>query len=574
MCYDADTGELIWDNDQGTRNRAFNVWNVAVAYDRVYVHDLGFEDTGATRCLDLETGNELWKARTDMNIGYYIINVADGKVYARQSDGSGTTGRERTTLRFSCWDAFTGEEIWGIQSDMDRQIIAYGCLFGVVNGVQYAYSTAVTPKDYAMFRGNVENPGVTGSAGPLNLFGGPKWTYTTGAAVTSQPVISKGKLYVNSADRNVYCLDAYTVELIWNFLTNEPDMRDFGSAPAVVGSKVIIGPDDGNIYCLNANDGSEIWHVNAGTYNPVEIGSGQAPTSSSPIIYNNRIYVASSHNNLLYCLDLDGHTIWTYETSTPVFGSVAIENNLIYFLESAGSYRIVSGSEGYTGTLHKLNMNGQKIASFEIRTDYRGGTYDSPYPSYQTPVVVGDNVYIGVNSRNSICYDGRTGEVLFATQQMNIAAERSQASPVYVPDSYLRAQNSTSGEYTSTAGGFVFCGAGPTMSCFRGDNGTQLWSAWGGWEIFGSPVYSGHYYSSVLYCGSESYGMTCWNASDGTPISWYTTKGGLSGSPALWDGKLYFGSQDNNIYCFEDHPIQDMAVGVSVDKSQVAPTVH
>jgi len=572
MCYDANTGELLWDNDMGRSNRAFNVWNVASAYGRVYVHDLGFEDTGGTRCLDLETGQELWKARTDMNIGYYVIIVADGKVYARQSDGSATTGRERTELRFSCWDAYTGEEIWGIQSSIAHPMIAYGVLYGVANNVLYAYSTAVAPKDYPMWRGNVEMPGVTGSAGPLNLFDGPKWTYTTGGAVTCQPVIANGKLYFNSADRYVYCIDAYNGNFIWKFQTQEPRMRDFGSSPAVVGNKVIIGPDDGYIYALDANTGLKLWQIDTGPYQSFEIGSGQAPTSSSPIIHNSRIYVSSAHNNKTYCLDLNGNVLWDYTTGTPVFGSVTIANNMIYFLESAGAARIVSASEGYTGSLHKLNMNGQKILEFEIRTDWRSGTYDSPYPSYQTPAVVGDYVYIGVNSRDAMAYNGTSGEMIFHTTQMNIAAERSQASPVVVPDSFLRAQNSTSGEYTSSAGNFVFCGAGPTMSCFRGDNGTQLWSAWGGWEIFGSPVFSGHYYSAVLYCGSESYGMTCWNASNGTPISWYTTKGGLSGSPAVWDGKLYFGSQDNNIYCFEDHPSQNMAVSISVDKSQLSNT--
>jgi hypothetical protein len=39
------------------------------------------------------------------------------------------------------------------------------------------------------------------------------------------------------------------------------------------------------------------------------------------------------------------------------------------------------------------------------------------------------------------------------------------------------------------------------------------------------------------------------------------------GSCALWDGKLYFGSTDSRVYCFEDHPEQQMAISISVDKT-------
>jgi hypothetical protein len=107
------------------------------------------------------------------------------------------------------------------------------------------------------------------------------------------------------------------------------------------------------------------------------------------------------------------------------------------------------------------------------------------------------------------------------------------------------------------------------MSCFRGDNGIQLWQAWGGWEIFSSPTFAGQRESALLYAGSESYGLTVWNATDGTPISWYTTEGGLASSPAVWDGKLYAASQDNKVYCFEDHTTQQMAISMSMDKTTV-----
>jgi outer membrane protein assembly factor BamB len=51
-----------------------------------------------------------------------------------------------------------------------------------------------------MFRGNVETPGLTLQTGPRDIRGGPKWTFTTGAAILSSPVVADGKVYINSND--------------------------------------------------------------------------------------------------------------------------------------------------------------------------------------------------------------------------------------------------------------------------------------------------------------------------------------------------------------------------------------
>ena len=106
-------------------------------------------------------------------------------------------------------------------------------------------------------------------------------------------------------------------------------------------------------------------------------------------------------------------------------------------------------------------------------------------------------------------------------------------------------------------GGAVFCGCGSLFACMRADNGTNIWEAWGGREIWSSAILSGLGSDSVIYSGSEVYSMTIWNASNGAPLSWYTTGGNIPGSPAIWDGKLYFGSADNNVYCFSNTIIVD-----------------
>ena len=50
----------------------------------------------------------------------------------------------------------------------------------------------------------------------------------------------------------------------------------------------------------------------------------------------------------------------------------------------------------------------------------------------------------------------------------------------------------------------------------------------------------------------------------------FTTGAGVISSPVISDGKLYVGSYDNKVYCFEDRTIQNMAISASVDKSSVS----
>ena len=328
---DVENGEIIWQNKDGEANRAFNSWCMNYAYGRLYCHDLGFGRTGAMKCLDGETGKTLWASTELNNIGYYTTCVADGKVYGMQSDGSTATGREADPLMFGCWDAFTGEFLWGIEESITSPVIAYGCLYFTLNGHVYGLSTAVEPEDWAMWRGSIETPGLTFSSGPLNLGDGPKWTFTTGSGVISSPVVSQGKLYINSNDGNTYCINAYTGEEIWRHATNEPLMTSFGSTPAVADGKVIVGPDDGNLYILDADSGTELSKVYMGPYKSVQISLGQHSIRASPIVYNNKIYVPSIHDDKLYCIDLNGNVDWSITTGRAA-GSVGIADGAIYLV--------------------------------------------------------------------------------------------------------------------------------------------------------------------------------------------------------------------------------------------------
>lgn len=45
------------------------------------------------------------------------------------------------------------------------------------------------------------------------------WTYTTGDAIESSPVVADGAVYVGSKDHTLYALDSRTGNKLWSYTT-------------------------------------------------------------------------------------------------------------------------------------------------------------------------------------------------------------------------------------------------------------------------------------------------------------------------------------------------------------------
>jgi outer membrane protein assembly factor BamB len=350
------TGEIIWRNTDGYANRAFNVWNIGVAYGRVYYHDLGSGRTGAQKCYDALTGQKLWASTELHSIGYYVFKIADGKVYGEQSDASTTTGRVADPAAFCCWDAFTGEIIWKLRQTVTCPVVAYGSLYivqggaglfgGGTPGVLVCISTAFPPQGWTMWRGNSEFPGITLDDAPRDFSMGPVWTYQTGGSIMGSMVVADGKVFFGSADQNIYAIDAYNGTEIWKFPTKQPLNVEWGSTCAVYGGVVVTGGDDGHVYGLDENTGEELWSVDVGPYINVRDGLGQHNIRSSPVIYNGFAYVGS-FNNKTYAINPEsGAVVWSLDLGATVLGSAGFDKN--------GSMYMMT----MANRLYKIGLNG------------------------------------------------------------------------------------------------------------------------------------------------------------------------------------------------------------------------
>jgi outer membrane protein assembly factor BamB len=545
-CYDADTGEILWDNDQG--GRAFFAFAGAAAYGRFYMHNIAVDPQGFIGCWDIETGELLWKQPALFNIGYVDPCVADGKVYVTNVDGT-AAGLEGQTDEFSCYDAFTGERLWTIVGeDWDHPTIAYGNLYlqeGFGSGRVWCFSDA-NPDDWSSWRGNLDAHGVAQSTGPDLFNTAPMWTFQTGAAIQGSAAIVDGKVVFGSHDKNFYCLDAYTGEDLWRFAIGT---RAY-STPAISGGNVYIGPDDGNAYCLDLDTGEVVWEQFV-TSKTVNVFAMTWQPRSSPIVVGGRLYVGALDGKI-YCLSTsNGAVQWTYQTGNkwdwdtenPIGGSPAYSNGVVFIAST-------------DHTLYALDAtDGDLVWSYESDV-YTARAYTNWFPM-STPTISGGKVYWGAGpvygDKAFWCLNETDGSVIW--KRSLTGNTPLHATPVVVDDEYVIHPE--------------FMG----VAVSDAETGDMIWHQWLGHEVFASVAYANDYRGPRFYVGSNTYSLTCFDAeaafendTENAVLGIYQTKSNIQSSPAIWDGKVYIGSTDGVFYMFDDHAYADFTIVAATNK--------
>jgi len=216
------------------------------------------------------------------------------------------------------------------------------------------------------------------------------------------PAFSSGNLYFSDSEGTVTSINAITGAKNW-----EKKLGALASGTAAGFGIVVVSDIQGNVIALNINDGSELWSINVKSEIlssvaidakavVVKSGSGELlsldnqtgeilwsyrsklPTltirgSSSPVIFDNKVYV-SFDNGRLGVFELDsGFPIWDGAISY-VSGSSELEN-----LIDADSSPVIAG-----GLIYTTNYQG-KLNIFDISQKRSIWSYD--ISSFFSPVI-------------------------------------------------------------------------------------------------------------------------------------------------------------------------------------------
>lgn len=361
---DKATGELIWKTDFNESGGGPN--GIGIGYGIMVVSLL---DSGDVAALDLETGEQLWRARLTNNSAFEPIEIApviyDSTVYVSTNPTGSSEGQYRGGAKGILYalDVSTGKTIWQWDTTTDN-------LWGkprTNSGGGVWYPVSIDEAGNLYFG--------TGNAGP--------WPgteeYPNGS---SRP---ENDLYASS----MVSLSSETGELRWYIQAKPRDLfdLDFQNTPVLAtvpvdGAETLISIGSGKtgtVIAANAETGEELWRAAVGVHQndelqevpegeTVEVYPGTLGGIETPIAYSEGLVfvpilnspgyytatgsgkgpgsLATSTGQLVALDAATGDVVWDVETPTGLFAGATVTNDVVFTGGLDGIVRGVNAADG------------------------------------------------------------------------------------------------------------------------------------------------------------------------------------------------------------------------------------
>jgi len=411
--------------------------------------------------------------------------------------------------------------------------------------------------DAPSFRGDPAHSGIYASD-KLPALDRLAWKFKTGAKVVSSPTVSGGTVYVGSADRVVYALNAADGAVRWQYKT----AGAVNSSPAVAADTVFVASADGNLYALGASDGKLKWKfASAGERRFTAPGiHGATPHTelmpdpfdvflSSPTVVTGIVYFGSGDHHV-YAVDAgSGALRWKFETGNVVHASPAVADGVVYI----GSW---------DRNLYALNAaTGALIWRFQTGDDTE--IYNQVGIASSAAVAAG-TVFFGCRDGHFYAVDAKTGARKWVHDNRKgwvIASPAVERGVVYFPTSdgeRFKALDAATGATIYDISNKAVSFSSPAIA-----RGTVFYGSSDGWlhavdastgrmkaefQTDGSKANAARYIdrdgridNAALYPDFTLDGMII-------GLDRMFSLGSVLSSPVVVDGVVYFGSTDGNVY--------------------------
>ncbi|MGQ9582727.1 MAG: outer membrane protein assembly factor BamB family protein [Thermoplasmatota archaeon] len=367
----------------------------------------------------------------------------------------------------------------------------------------------LTRYPWPSFRGSTRNSGMT--PGPSPVPGNVVWSADlANGPIDSTPAIADGRVFVSTGGvynwttmsyekpPHLFALDASTGEVLWSAETSAAGWQV--SSPAVGAGRVYLGTSDGRVLAFSEASGAPLWSFDA--------GASPTGVTSSPLVTREAVYVPSGDGGL-YALTHEGELLWRFDLGGPAYMTTPA-------LAGGG---VLAGSDA--GVLWCLGPDGAPLWNFTVD----GKIKASPAVSDGRVYLI-STVYEGWSAARSRLYalDASTGRLYWS-----LPLNASTSSP-------------------AVAGKTVFIGTSANIMAMD-ISGSGVWDIRTGGPVQSSPAVDGEfvYFSENVKNGTV---RALWS-SNGTAAWSFTPEPReyLLSSPALADGRLYFGSDNGRVYC-------------------------
>jgi len=362
------------------------------------------------------------------------------------------------------------------------------------SGIRVEQDIKPEPADWVMSGGSPNQKNVSGYelVPPLNLM----WDYNIEGGVGPVGITaSDAVVFVNALQGDMFTFDVLTGGKIGNlkFLG-----KDCSTAPLILGNNVILAFAGDKKYSLVNYDlinGLVKWNKNFGDL------------QTSPVLFENYIYLGSLNGNFYKIDPSNGKKIWSYKAGAQIHSTCALNNNAAVFGTDKG-----------------------KIIAVETASGTEKWKVETGLPVISTPLINGDKVYIGCNDSNFYCISLNDGNKFW---QVNLHSKI------------------ISGSASDKDGNIIVGCVDGKLYKLSKENGNILWSAETKGTIVSSPVVSGKNlyissYDSYVYAFDIETGKEVWKS----PM----LENKVKTSPIIWREYLFVAA-DEIVYCFTSKPV-------------------
>lgn len=341
------------------------------------------------------------------------------------------------------------------------------------------------------------------------------WNFQAKGSINTQVSIENKKVYFGANDGHIYCLDENSGKLVWKKQLEESSetTRKQFSTISIDGDQIYLGSTGNTFYALDASKGTINWSVKTADW-----------IRAKPAYDEKQVYVADLSGNFYAFNKNKKAQQWKKQVSThPIYADLTYSSGKI----------LLNDSDLYTHCLDKKGTliwkrsilsaqytnEGQRILNDQLS----GGTY------YQSkPTAADGSVYFGTPSGFLYSVDAETGKENWKFE-MGAAISVGPA----IADGKI---------YVGQQGGERF------FYCVNAKDGSLVWKQTipGGW-VWGSATVD----DGLVYIPTVNGFAVCMDGKTGHIIWMYPTNKSIPAEPAIDGDIVYFGSWSRSLYAFD-----------------------
>ncbi len=313
--------------------------------------------------------------------------------------------------------------------------------------------------------------------------------FKTSSSLGLSPICSNGIIYTGSLDGKIEAFNIVRMSKRGKLKTGVGIV----AAPVYYNDRLYfaISKERDTFLCYSISKGRHLWRKRLGHI------------ESSPILYNDKLFVGTLDGEL-YCLNSeDGEIIWQAKVDDSIYSSPAVWENSVII-----------------GTLDG------KMYSFDINTGKKNWEIDVKGSIFSSPSISKGNIFIGTIENKFYAVDVKDGDIKW---------EFDSNSKIY----------STAATDEKTV---IFGCNDKFLYALNQENGELLWKFNCGGLINASPVIAG----KEVYFGSLNHNIYGLDLNTGELIWTYQTAGKIKTSPIIYKNYLIVSSEKKELFVFSN----------------------